>query len=52
MKVDVNALLKLGKKYGPAIVMGIMTIAGGIADKNREDEFEAMKKTLSELKNK
>ena len=44
-----------GKKIlgiGSAVVMGIVTIVNALSDQKKAQEFEDMKKTLSDLQNK
>lgn len=55
MKFDIknmNINPKKILKIGVAVVAGVAAVAGSIKDQNKEEEFEAMKKALSELQNK
>lgn len=54
MKLNIvkNPALKKGLGVASAVVMGIVTISQALADRQREEEFEDLKKTVSELKSK
>lgn len=53
MKFDIkNINPKKVLKIGVAVVAGVAAVVGSIKDQNKEEEFEAMKKALSELQNK
>ena len=47
-----NIDLKKVAGIASAVMMGIVTISNALADQKREQEFEDMKKTLSDLQNK
>lgn len=44
-----NPVVKKVAGITMAVVSGVFTVVGALADQKREQEFEAMKKTLSEL---
>lgn len=45
-----NPGFKKALGIGSAIVMGIVAVANTLSDQKKEQEFEEMKKVLSELK--
>lgn len=47
-----NAIAKIAKRYGPVIIMTLFTIVGGLGDIQAEDEIEAMKAEIAELRSK
>ena len=47
-----NPVVKKVLGISMAVFSGIVTVAGALADQKREQEFEALKKTVSELANK
>ena len=49
-KIALKAIFSFCKKYAFPLAMGIGTIVGGVMDQKRDDEFEEMKKDVSELK--
>lgn len=53
MKFDLNNPgLKKGLGIASVVFAGLMAVANALSDQKREQEFEEMKKTLSELQNK
>ena len=47
-----NSTLKKGLGIVSAVIMGIITVSNALSDQKKEQEFEDMKKALSELQNK
>lgn len=50
MKINLDAKKILG--IASAVVMGTVTVINALSDQKKAQEFEDMKKTLSELQNK
>lgn len=47
-----NPAVKKGMGIASAVFTGVVAVAGALADQKKAAEFEEMKKTLAELKNK
>ena len=53
MKIDFNNPgLKKGLGIAAVVFAGLMAVANALSDQKREQEFEEMKKALSDLQNK
>lgn len=54
MKLDIfkSPVLKRGLGVASVIFTGIVAVTGAVSDRKKEQEFEDMKKAISELQNK
>lgn len=52
MKINIDACLKIAKRWGPVAIAGVVGFMGGISDMKAEDRLKNMEQCIADLQKK